>query len=99
MALSDKFHSGTSSLVRLRRGKSLNQCRVPHIHHLLVSSRVGMDSVAQVAAKEACILVHDPDGRFRLVQAGRPRWDLRVQLLDLGVVAADGEGDDLRDLY
>jgi len=47
---------------------------------------------------EPVILVHNPDGAFRRIETLSPRNDCTIQVLDLGVVAAEAHGDDLRDL-
>lgn len=58
-----------------------------------------MYTVAQIAgAAEACVLVHDPDGRLGGVEALRPGDDGLIQVLNLGVVVAKAHGDNLSDL-
>ena len=96
--LCHKFYSCASTLVRLCRCKGSNQRRVPHIQHLLVTRRIRMDAIAQVAVLEARILIHNPNRRLCLVQTSGPRRDLCVKLLDLGIVATDSQWNDLRDL-
>ena len=60
--LSDELHPSASPLIRLRGGESLDNCWVPHIHHLLVSRCIGMNAVAQIAAGEPRVLIDNPDG-------------------------------------
>ena len=57
-----------------------------------------MNSVTEIAILEARVLIHDPDRGLCLIQTSGPRGDLRIELLNLGVVTADSERDDLRDL-
>ena len=68
------------------------------MQHLLVTRRIRVDTIAQVAVLEARILIHNPNRRLRLVQTSGPRRNLCIQLLDLGVIATNSERNDLRDL-
>lgn len=98
--LRNKFNrrSRSRSLFRLRRRESLDQGRIPNIRHLLIPTRIRMHAIAQVGRRKPSVLVHDPDGRLGLVEPCGPGRDLRVELLDLGVVRAYAHGDDLGDL-
>jgi len=59
-----------------------------------------MHAVSQIASRvEPRVLVDNPDRRLGLVEALGPRYDGRVEGLDLGVEVADLDGDDLGDLW
>lgn len=58
-----------------------------------------MYAVSEVAGgAETCELIDDPDGRLGRVEPLGPGGNGRVQGLDLGVVAAESDGDDLSHL-
>jgi hypothetical protein len=57
-----------------------------------------MYAISQVSGREPGILIDDPNGRLSLVQALGPWYDGRVELLDLGVVVPNANGNDLGDL-
>jgi hypothetical protein len=59
-----------------------------------------MDAIAVIGrARVSRVLIDDPDWRFGLVLTRSPLDDRPVELLDLGVVVAESEGDDLGDLH
>jgi hypothetical protein len=57
-----------------------------------------MHPIPQIRRTKPRILIHDPNRRFRLIQTLCPRNNSGVELLDLGVVVSDADGDDLRNL-
>jgi hypothetical protein len=85
--------------LRLRRRKRLQHSRIPHIRHFNITRIVRMHPISQIRRAKPRILIDQPDGRFRLIQTLRPRYNSSVEVLYFGIVAADSNGDDLRDLH
>lgn len=56
-----------------------------------------MNPISQITTPKPRILIHHPDRRLCFIQPLGPWHNGRVQLLDLAVVRADSNGDDLRD--
>lgn len=89
---------GNTNLVRLGRLKRPYNGRIPDIQHLDIAGIIRVHAVPKIRrAAEARVLIDDPDRALRLVQALCPGNDGAVQFLDLCVVVADADGNDLRD--
>jgi len=83
-------------LLSLRGLESLDESRVPNVHHLGVASVIGVHAITVVArAAEAGVLVHHPDWRLGRVLLSCPGGDRGIQLLHLRVEVAHAQGDDL----
>lgn len=71
---------------------------VPDVGHFGISGIIRMNTVAEIGSRESGVLVDDPDGRISAVLGCRPCRDGFVQVLDLGVGAADTDRNDLSNL-
>jgi len=72
--------SGT--LLSLHNLNSVNDRRVPHLGHLLVTSLARVNTVTQLRGGESSVLVNDPNWRLGGVLGCCPRGDGLVERLD-----------------
>lgn len=77
----------------------MNNSRIPNSRHLVITLVVRVHTIAEISAREASILVNNPDWRFSLVLGSCPGDDGLVEVLDLSVVVSDTQRYDLRDLF